>query len=134
MPCTIIIPIQAILAVQFLTVVLVRLEIGTGIGIIQSERIVLVAFLYGTVCISHHTVVSQVVLDVIVVTVIRKVNVSRFGKQQPGCTIFIDHVSAVVGCSGCTICYMHRAEFSSISGVQVSDGIAITECNYLEQR
>jgi len=65
--------------------------------------------------------------------VVRQIHISRFGKQQPGRTVFIDHVSAVVGCSGCTVCYMYRAEFSSVSGVQVSDGIAITECNYLGQ-
>ena len=126
----VIISVQAVLGIQFLTIVLVWLEIGIGIGIIQSERIVLVAFLYRTICISHHTVVTQVVLDVIVVTVIRKVNVSRFGKQQPGRTVFIDHVSTVVGCGGCTVYYMHRAELSSIHSVQVSDGVAISKRNY----
>ena len=75
------------------------------------------------------------VFQVIVIRVgVRQVNVPLFRQQQFLGAVFIDHVSAVVGCSGCTVCYMYRAEFSSVSGVQVSDGIAITERNYLGQK
>ena len=63
-----------------------------------------------------------------------QVDVPFFCQQQLLGTIFIDHISAVIRGGGCTICYMHRVEFSTVSGVQVSDGIAITERNYLGQR
>jgi len=63
-----------------------------------------------------------------------QVDVSFLRQQQLLGAVFIDHVSAVVGCSGCTVCYMHCAEFSSIRSIQVSDGVAITERNYLWQR
>ena len=58
-----------------------------------------------------------------------QIDVPFFCQQQLLGAIFIDHVSAVVGCSGCPN-LMHRAEFSSIRIVQVSDGVAITERNY----
>ena len=72
--------------------------------------------------------------DVKVMAVVRQIHISRFGKQQLGRTVFIDHISAVIRCCGCTICNMYRAELLSIRCVQVSDGIAITERNYLGQR
>ena len=59
-----------------------------------------------------------------------QIDVTFFRQQQLLGAIFIDHVSAVIGCSGCTVCYMHRAEFSSVSGVQVSDGVTISKRNY----
>ena len=63
-----------------------------------------------------------------------QVDVPFFCQQQFLGAIFIDHISAVVRCCGCTIYYMHRAKLSSISCVELGDIIAITECNYLEQR
>ena len=75
------------------------------------------------------------IFQVIVIRItVCQVDVPFFCQQQFLGAVFIDHVSAVVCCSGCTVCYMYRAEFSSISGVQVSDGIAITERNYLGQK
>ena len=75
------------------------------------------------------------VFQVIIIRVgVRQVNVPFFRQQQLLGVIFIDHVSAVVGCSGCTTDYMYCAEFSSVSSVQVSDGIAVTERNDLWQR
>ena len=62
-----------------------------------------------------------------------QIDVPFFRQQQLLDAIFIDHISTVVRGGGCTICYMHRAEFSSISCVQVGDSIAITERNYLGQ-
>ena len=63
-----------------------------------------------------------------------QIDVTLFGQQQLLGSIFIDHISAVVrGCSY-TVYYMHCAEFSSIRCIQISDGIAITERNYLWQR
>ena len=63
-----------------------------------------------------------------------QIDVPFFRQQQFLGAVFIDHISAVVGCGGCTVCYMHRAKLSSVRRVQVSDGIAITERNYLWQR
>ena len=63
-----------------------------------------------------------------------QIDVPFFCQQQFLGAIFIDHISAVIRCCGCTICYMYRAEFSFVRSVQVGDGIAITERNYLWQR
>ena len=72
------------------------------------------------------------VLQVIVVLVIVcQVDVPFFRQQQLLRSVFIDHIPAVVSRSGRTVYYMQRAEFSSVGGVQVSDGIANTERNYL---
>ena len=75
------------------------------------------------------------VFQVIIVGVgVHQVHIPFFRQQQLLDAIFIDHISAVVRGCGYTICYMHRAKFPSVRSIQVSDGIAITERNYLWQR
>ena len=75
------------------------------------------------------------VLQVIVVLVIVcQVDVPFFRQQQLLRSVFIDHIPAVVSRSGRTVYYMYRAEFSTVSCIQVCDGITITERNYLRQR
>ena len=75
------------------------------------------------------------VFQVIIVGVgVNQIHIPFFRQQQLLGAIFIDHVSRVVRCDGWTIQNMYRAEFSTIRCVQVGDGIAITERNYLWQR
>ena len=75
------------------------------------------------------------VFQVIIVRVgICQIHIPFFRQQQLLRSVFIDHIPAVVSRSGRTVYYMQRAEFSSVGGVQVSDGTAITERNYLWQR
>ena len=94
----------------------------------------MIGFFHITICISNDSVISQMVLDVEMVAVVRKVNVSRFGQQGFGRTVFIDHISAVVCSCGCTIYNMYRSQLLSVGRVGIGDGISITERNYLWQR
>ena len=62
--------------------------------------------------------------------VVHQIHIPFFCQQQLLGAVFIDHVSAIVRCCGCTVCYMHRAEFLTIRCIQVSDGVTISKRNY----
>ena len=62
-----------------------------------------------------------------------QIDVPFFRQQQFLGAIFINHISAVVSCGSDCTHLMYCAELPSVRSIQVSDGVAITERNYLWQ-
>ena len=125
-PCPIIIPVQPFLRVQFLAVVLVRLDRRSR-SEDTSEGVVMVRFLHRSVLVDDHTVVSLMVLQEVVVLAVGQGDISRFCQQQLLHTVFIDHVAAIVRCGGRTVDDMLRAELGSVGGIGVFNGASVRE-------
>ena len=133
MSCPVIIPVQAFLGVEFLAIVLVWLYVGRCCKQ-ATERVVVVGFLHCTATVYYYAIVALMVFQEVVISMVGQIYITLIVQQTFGCSIFIDHVAAVVRCGGYTAYYMHRAEFLSVVGVGVGNGTSVTERNYLGQR
>ena len=133
MACTIIIQVQTFLGVEFFAIVLVWLH--TAVCCKEAtEWVVVVGFLHCTATVYYCSVITLMVFHVVVISVGGQIYITLIGKQAFGCSIFIDHVSAVVRSGGYTAYHMHRAELLSVVSVGIGNGTSVTERNYLGQR
>ena len=100
MPCSIVIPIQSFLRVIFLAVILIRLDIRSTCKY-PSEGIVMVRFLYSAWLVDNYPVVPLMVFQIVVILLSSgQVDIALFGKKHLLHSVFIDHISAVIGSGG----------------------------------
>ena len=81
----------------------------------------------------HHTVVTLMILQVVMILTVIHRDVTGFSLPKLGRTIFIDHTSAVVLLGGCTIDIMHRAKLCSVGSITISDGTSVFKGYYVWQ-
>ena len=94
----------------------------------------MVGFLHYAATVYYCSVITLMVFHVVVISVGGQIYITFIRQQAFGCSVFIDHVAAVVRCGGYTAYYMHRAEFLTVVGVGIGNGTSITERYYLGQR
>ena len=96
---TVVIPVKTVHTVKLLTVVFVRLHTVAHVFPEQSaKRIVVVHLLNRAVGIQHHTVVAQMILQVIVINRRSTVesNVTTIYQYRFQVTVFVYHVSTII--------------------------------------
>ena len=103
LPCSVIIPIQPIGPVQFLAIILIRLNIRRA-GEHSSERIVMIDLFHLSCFIHYHPVVSLMILHKIVEFGIRRSQITVCCQHLGQYSIFIDRVVAVIGGEGSAAC------------------------------
>ena len=118
MPCTVIVPVQAVLRVKLLAVIFIRLDV-IRCREYPTERIIMTRFLDRSRGTDNHTVIALMVFQIIMVLSIRQSDVTLFRQQVFLAAVFIDHIPAIVRCGGRTACLMHRAKLCTISRIQI---------------
>ena len=132
MPCPIVVPVESLPCVEFLSVVLVGLYVSV-VSEHTSEGVVMVHFLYLSVPVCHHAVVSLMVLQVVVVHSVGQGYISVSGNQSDGLPVFIDQISHIVGGSRLSVCPVYRAELSSFGVIKVFGRSSVFKLNALRQ-
>ena len=132
MPCPIVVPVEVLPCVEFLSVVLVGLYVSV-VGEHTSEGVVMVHFLHLSVPICHHAVVSLMILQVVVVHTVGQGYISVSGKQSDGLPVFIDQIPHIVGGGRLSVCPVYRAELSSVGVIEVFGRTSVSECDGFRQ-
>ena len=60
-------------------------------------------------------------------------NITLFGKKQLLDSVFIDHVSAVIGSGGSTAYLMDCSQLCAVGSISVGDGTSVTESHHIRQ-
>ena len=126
MPCTVIVPVQAVLVIELLTIILIRLHI-VRCREHPAERIIMIRLLNSSRGTDDHTAITLVVLQVIMVLAVSQGDIALFRQQVFLRAVFIDHIAAIVSRGGRTSCFMHRAQLCAVSCIQISYRIPVPE-------
>ncbi len=85
----------------------------------------MVHFFNITTLVYNHTVITQMILDKIVILRIGQCNIASFCKQLDRDSIFIDHIAAIISYCSITPYDMRRTKFYSISIIKIRNDMTV---------
>jgi len=93
----------------------------------------MVRLFYRTALADDYPVIPLMVFQVIVILAVAQSNITLFGKKQLLDSVFIDHVSAVIGSGGSTAYLMDCSQLCAVGSISVGDGTSVTESHHIRQ-
>ena len=93
----------------------------------------MVRLLYRAALVDDYPIVTLMVFQIIMVLVVAQSNITLFGKKQLLDSVFIDHVSAVIGSGGRTAYLMDCSQLCAVGSISVGDGTSVTESHHIRQ-
>ena len=67
------------------------------------------------------------VFQVVVILAVAQCNITLFGKKQLLDSVFIDHVSAIIGSDGNAAYLMDCSQLCAVGSISIGDGTSVTE-------
>ena len=82
---------------------------------------------YRAALADDYPVIPLMVFQVVVILAVAQSNITLFGKKQLLDSVFIDHVSAVIGSGGSTAYLMDCSQLCAVGSINIGDSTSVTE-------
>ena len=129
MSCSIIIPINPVLSIQFLTIILIRLNTPRS-SKQSAEWVIIISFFHITVLICYHTDISLMIFQIKMKLLIRETYITSLIQQHLQRAVLIDRIATVICYRSNTVYYMSCTKFSTIRPVLIFNHVTVDK-NYL---